>query len=270
LLSRATKDEYKGILIDPTPLNDERRLDAFLKGNLQKEYNIGISSDIYHLIKEEKWKDLSEVLASWEWNVRRARLIEWHRSERFYKMCRRLAEVVSPCTSIMAELTEEEKSLFSKVSEMIGPASPRMVEMAKELIMTSVAKKYPILSYTRHSRNWFKKCGSVVLLQIHDARNMVHNIKKNIKTKIRDAGWTGLLLLYVFGLVADRLLEAFPQPIPRLLGYLSAGGLIVAVIADGTEFERCHSSASGDCFNPHVIMGQYPNSCPTFKPPFVQ
>jgi len=229
---------YQGIIIDPTVFNDRERLRSFLDSMLSKKYRNVITSDIYFLIRDGNWDELSELLQNWEWNRSKKKLIEWHKNKEFIALCKDVIGVVVPCTRILEELNNEERNVLQKIFQIIEPSSPRMVKLAKELIMTSVVKKFPILSYSKHAKRWFKNCKNVLIIEITDAKNTLSKAKSDIKMRVSESGWKGFIELFVFGVVVDKALEnALPQPVGSLVGYISGGSFIVGVLVNGKKMK---------------------------------
>jgi hypothetical protein len=227
---------FQGIVVDSTVFNDAERLRSFLKSVLTKEYKIAIASDIYFGIKNGKWDELSELLINWEWNVKKEKLVIWHKSQEFRALCKDVIGLVVPCASVLEKLNDDERDILQRVSRIVEPNSPRMVRIAKEFVLTSVVKKFPILSYTKHAKRWFKSCKNVIIMEIADAKNSVSRAKRDIKRKVEEAGWYGYVGLFIFGLVADRALEsALPPPIGALIGNAAAGSFIIGVLANGKK-----------------------------------
>jgi hypothetical protein len=225
---------FQGIIVDPTVLNDAEKLRSFLKSMLHKEYKIAISSDIYFSIKNGEWDELSKLLRNWQWNTGKEELLEWHRSQEFRALCEDFVSLVLPCSYVLEDLNDEEKRILKEVSEIIEPGSPRVVKIVKEFIKTSVVKRFPILSYTKHARRWFKSCKNVIIMEITDAKNSVSQAKENIKRRVEEAGWNGFIFVSIFGLVAGVVLESvLPQPFGKIIG--TSGGLVVGVIANGKK-----------------------------------
>jgi len=227
---------FQGIIIDLAVFNDAERLRSFSKSMLNKDYIIAIASDIYFMIKEGMWEELSELMQNWEWNTKREKLIKWHKTQEFRALCKDVVDVVVPCGRILEELSDDEKNVLKQLSKVIEPGSPRIIEIAKEFIKTSVVKRFPILSYTKHARRWFKNCKNVLTMEIMDAPNSVSGVKKDIKIRVEKAGWRGYIYLFIFGLVADTVLEvALPPPIGTIIGKTSAGSFVIGVLADGKK-----------------------------------
>lgn len=234
LPKKFTNTLYEGIIVDPTVFNDAERLRVFLRSKLSEDYTVAIASEIYFTIADELWEDLSALLSSWEWNVKRDKLTEWHKSPEFHDLCKEVIGLVIPCGQIMEEISNEERQLQQQVSKTIEQGSPRIVDIVKEFITTSIVKKFPVLSFTRHARRWFKTCKNVVIVEISDAKNSVSKAKRGIKMRVDRAGWRGYIFLFIFSLVADRLLEtALPQPVGAVIGKTSAGSFLIGVLADG-------------------------------------
>jgi hypothetical protein len=232
---------FRGIIIDPTVFNDAKRLHSFLESMLSKEYEVCIASDIYYTIEDGKWEELSKILQNWEWNKRKEELIEWHKSPEFRALCKDVIGLVVPCGRILEELSGDERKVLQQVSKVIEPSSPQMVKMAKEFIMTSVVKRFPILSYTKHARWWFVKCKNVMIMEVTDAKNSISKAKRDIKLRIEDSGWKGWIGLFVFGVVVDIALQSvLPPPLGILLEYASGGSFIIGVIANGKKIKDRH------------------------------
>jgi len=236
---RPPNHTFQGIIVDLTVFNEAERLDSFLKSKLYKKHRVGVASDIYFMIKDEKWEELSKLLQNWEWNVQKRKLTEWHKRQEFRALCKDIIGLVDPCRRILEELSNEERNLLEQISKAIEPGSPRTVEIAKELIVTSVVKKFPVLSYTRHAKRWFKDCKSVVIMEITDAKNSVSKAKRDIKIRIKESGWSGFIGLFIFGWVVNKVLEiALPAPVGHIVGFASGGSLIVGVLANGKKIEE--------------------------------
>jgi hypothetical protein len=233
------RDEFwdtinRGIVIDPTVFNAAERL-RLIPEVLAREYRVGISSDIYFMVEGEEWEDLSEVLRNWEWNRRRQELAEWHHSRKFKAMCGEVLSRVVPCSSLLQDLNEEEKKRKQKFESTVW-GSPRIVEIAKELVKISTVKSSPVLSFTRHAKRWFKTCRNVLILDIADAWNSTSEAKKRLKKRVTEAGWEGYLVVFFFGLTTDKILESLlPPPVGSIIGFTSGGSFVVGVLADGEK-----------------------------------
>ena len=225
---------YRGIIVDPTVFNDVERLRLFLRSKLSKEYSVAIASDIYFMIKEGMWEDLSALLCNWEWNAKRDKLTKWHKSPEFRALCKEAIGLIAPCAEIMEKISDEERKLLRQVSEVIEKGSPRIVKIVKEFIKTSIVKNFPILSFTRHAKRWFKACKNVMIMEIADAKNTVSKAKIDIKIRVDRAGWEGRIFLFIFSTVTGEVLEtALPPPVGKIIGV--TGGFVICVLTDGKK-----------------------------------
>ena len=236
VLARKRGIKFYIISLDPTVFNSRHRLSSLLESRLIQERKLVIPTLINSLIVDQKWEELSSLLRRWEWNASRPRLREWHASADFKRKCKTLVEVCLPYNQIMRELSREEEELLSKVSSALKTESPRVVEIAKEIVRGAVIKKAPHFSYTKHARRWFKELRNVLIMEISDATNSASKAKKGIKLEIERAGWKGYVTVFFFELVADSALATvIPPPIGPMLAGFSAGSFVVGVLADGTK-----------------------------------
>ena len=224
---------YNGIIADLTVFNNAERLRTCLRA-ASRDYRVAIASDIYSLIRKENWEDLSALLCNWEWNVKRDKLIKWHTSSEFRATCKDAIGLFSPCIETMEKLSDEESKVLQLVSQLIEQGSAKVVRVAKELILTSTVKNFPVLSFTRHAKRWFKTCKNVMILEFSDAKDTASKAKTEIKTRVNKAGWKGRIYLFIFSTATGKLLqEILPPPVGTVVGVI--GGLVICVLTDGRK-----------------------------------
>ena len=183
------------IVVDLTVLNTRQRLTAFLESMVYKKYVTFLPSLVSSLIQMEEWNELVSLLRGWEWNLDKARFEEWTTSTDFKNLCRQLSEVCISFEKVREELGPEERELLLRVQEMIGYESPRMVELAKELITIAITKRGGIVSYTRHLKRWLKEFRRVMIFEITEKTDALSRAKGEIKDMIRHAGWRGRIFV---------------------------------------------------------------------------
>ena len=193
--SSISKPLIGAIIVDPTVLNTRERLTAFLESMIYKKYVAFLPSLVSLSIQKEEWNELTNLLRGWEWNLDRAESEEWFKSSDFKRKCRRLTEVCVSFERAREELTKKERTLLLKVEKIIGYESPRIIELAKELITIAITKKGGIVSYTRHLRRWLKKFRRVVIFEISEKTDALSAAKAEIKNGIRNAGWGGRIFV---------------------------------------------------------------------------
>ena len=187
--SSTSKSLMGAIIVDPTVLNTRERLTAFLESMICKKYLTIIPSPISSSIGRERWDELVSLLREWEWNLGRAQSEKWFRSTDFKNLCRQLSKVCVSFKRVKEELSPEEKELLLRVQEIIGFESPRIVELAKELITIAITTKGGIFSYTRHLKRWLNEFRRVMIFEITEKTDALSRAKVEIKNRIRDAGW---------------------------------------------------------------------------------
>lgn len=226
------------IVVDPTVLNTRERLTAFLESMICKKYLTVIPSPISSLIGRERWDELISLLREWEWNLGRAQYERWFRSTDFKNLCRQLSEVCVSSERVKEELSPEEKELLLRVQELIGFESPRIVELAKELITIAITTKGGIFSYTRHLKRWLKELRRVMIFEITEKTDALSRAKAEIKNRIRNARWKRRIFVTFLSITSGVVLGSALAPLMIwiLAEILSELGeeIIVAVVTNGS------------------------------------
>ncbi len=227
----------KSIILDPTVLNTKERLTSFIESRINEEYQIFLPSLISGFIQNEKWDDLVSLLRGWEWNLARSKSEEWFRSSNFKNLCIRINEVCISFEKVREELSSEEKELLSLILEIIKYDSPKLVELAKELITIAITKKAGIFSYTRHLKRWLMSLRRVVILDISERTNVLSEAKADIKYRIRNTRWWGKVFVIFLNITtALALTSIFPTAFNWAIGTTLAElgeHLIVGLVTDG-------------------------------------
>ena len=179
------------IVVDPTVLNTRERLTAFLGSMIYRKYLAFLPSLVSSSIQLGEWDELVSLLREWEWNLDRSKSEEWFKSSDFKRLSRRLKEVCVSFEETKEELSREERDLLLKVLDIIRYDSPRVVELARELITAAITKKGAIISYTRHPKKWLKKLRRVLIFEISEKTDMLSEVKAEIKKRLRNSGWKG-------------------------------------------------------------------------------
>ena len=235
---RIKSTALNAIVVDPTVLNTRERLTAFLKSMICKKYLTVLPSLISSSIEKEKWDELVSLLREWEWNLGRAQSEEWFKSTDFKKLCRQLRELCLPFERVREELSPEERKLLLRVQEIIGYESPRLVELAKELITIAITKKAGIVSYTRHLKRWLKEFRRVMILEITEKTDTLSRVKTEIKNRIRIAGWERRIFVTLLSITTGVALNSVLAPVMvwLLAEILSELGeeVIVAIVTNGS------------------------------------
>ena len=133
------------VIVDPSILNTRERLRVFLESLIFEKYVCFLPSLIDSLIKEERWKELVDVLRRWEWNLDRRKSDKWFASSEFKDFCRKLSAVCVSFEIIEKELTEDEKKTLSIVRYILGSESPTLIDLAKELVEIAITKEAGLL-----------------------------------------------------------------------------------------------------------------------------
>ena len=226
------------IVVDPTVLNTRRRLTAFLESMICKKYVTFLPSLIFSLIQKEEWDELASLLRRWEWNLNKARSEEWFKSNDFKNLCRQLTEVCASFERAREELSPEETELLLRVQRIIGYESPRIVELAKELITIAITKRGGIVSYTRHLKRWLKEFRRVMIFEITEKTDALSRAKTEIKNMIRNAGWKRRIFVTFLSITTGVALNSVFAPVMVwfLAEVLSELGeeVIVAVVTNGS------------------------------------
>ena len=196
-----SKPLIDAIIVDPTVLNTRERLTAFLESMLCKKYVTFLPSLVFSSIQKGEWDELISLLRGWEWNLDRAKSEEWFKSSDFKHKCRRLTKVCISFEKTREELSNEETELLLRVEKIIGYESPRIVELAKELITIAITKKGGIVSYTRHLKRWLKSLRKVLILEISEKTDALSAAKAEIKDVFRNAGWEGRFFVTYLNIV---------------------------------------------------------------------
>lgn len=225
------------LTIDPTVLNTRKRLTVFLDRMIHKKYTIFLPSLISTFIKKEQWEDLTKILRQWEWNLDRAQSEEWFKSSDFKNYCRQLGEVCLTLEGIREKLSPEEREQLSKIFSIIRYESPRIVEIAKELVAVSIIKRGGIVSYTRHLKRWLKNLRRVLIIEISEKTNAVSVAKAEIRERFSQAGWKGrLFVTFLSVTTALALSGVLPPLINKALDVILAElaeEAIICVITNG-------------------------------------
>jgi len=226
----------ESVITDPTVFNDAERLRTFVRSSFLSEKKFLISSDLYRLVRKEDWTELSDALCKWERGFRKREILSWHASDEFRLLCQTVVDSAIDCRTLLSDIGPDERETLEIASEIVGFGSPWPIRISKELIVSSVVKRIPVLSYTRHAKEWFKRSGRVVVLEISDAKNSISRVKTGIKKKVEQAGWSGYVFVFVFGLAIDKAFEAaLPSPVGEIIGYANGASFVVGVIADGKK-----------------------------------
>jgi len=224
------------VITDPTVFNDAERLRTFVRSSFLSEKKFLVSSDLYRLVREEDWAELSDALCKWERGFGKRKILSWHASDEFRVLCRTVVDSAIDCHTLLSDIGPDEREYLEMASEIVGFGSPWPIKISKELIVSSVVKRIPVLSYTRHAKEWFKRSGRVVILEISDAKNSISKVKTGIKKKVEQAGWKGYVYVFVFGLAIDKAFEAaLPSPVGKIIGSVNGASFVVGVIADGKK-----------------------------------
>jgi len=229
--------EMSSVVVDPTVLNTRERLTTFLESMICKKYLTILPSFISSSIQKREWDELVRLLRVWEWNLDRAQSEEWFRSADFKRLCHQLNEICVSFERVREELSPEDKELLSKVLEIIGYDSPKVVELAKELIMIAMTKKGGIISYTRHLRRWLKSLRRVLILEISEKTDALSAAKAEVKKRIRKTGRKGRIFVTFVNLtVAVALTTVLPPMINQVMDTIITElgeEVIVCVVTDG-------------------------------------
>lgn len=237
MLNSTSKRTIGVVAVDPTILNTRERLTAFLESMICKEGTVFLPSLISSFIQKRKWDELVGLLRGWEWNLDKSKSERWFESRDFKSLCHRLNAVCLSFERIREELGAEERELLSRVLDTIGYESPSLIELAKELLAIAVTKKGRIVSYTRHLKRWLKSLRKVLILEISEKTNALAQVKADIKSRIRRAGWKGRVFVTSLTMItALALVWALPPLVNWALDTVIAElgeGIIVGVITNG-------------------------------------
>lgn len=232
--------DFNSIVVDPTVLNTRRRLNSFLESLLYKRYVAFLPSSLSSLIQMENWKELIILLRRWEWNLDKSRFEEWFDSREFRDSCHRLSEVCVSFERVSNQLTEEERTILSRVQRVLGQESPRIVELAKELVTIATTKNAGIISFSRHIKRWLKNLRRTLIIEITEKTGTFSKAKKAIKDKLKNYGLKGKVFVFflsvAIGIALENLVTVIPVTIALLLKeFLKESGeeVIVAVLTNG-------------------------------------
>lgn len=225
------------VVVDPTVLNTKERLRVFLESMIFKDYTSFLPSAISSLIREENWDELVTLLRQWEWTLDRKRSDEWFSSSEFKDLCRRLDKVSISFESLRNELSQDQRKTLSIVRDILGPDSPTIVDLAKELVMIATTKQAGIVSFTRHLKRWLKSLRGVLVLEISEKTGAISSAKVDIKKRFRSLKLKGRVFV-TFLTIAPALVltAALPPGFNAILGTIltSLGEkLIVGLIING-------------------------------------
>lgn len=232
-----TTSQTKVVIIDPSVLNTRERLRVFLESLIFKEYLSLLPSSISSLIKEEKWDKLVNLLRRWEWNLDRRKSDEWFASSEFKDLCRKLNAVCISFEQIKKELTGDERKILSIVRDILGPESPILVDLAKELVEIAITKQAGIFSFTRHFKRWLKSLRAVLILEISEKTDALSQAKREFKVRLRNSGWGHHFYIIFLRIVTSLGLKTV---LPTIIHWTIdtalkavANYIIVGVIIDG-------------------------------------
>lgn len=235
--SLARRNQTKAVVVDPTILNTRERLKVFLESMIFKEYSSFLPSAISSLIKEGKWDELVALLRQWEWNLDSRKSEEWFNSYDFKDLCKQLNEVCISYENIEEELSQSERKTLSIVRDILGPESPILVDLAKELVTIATTKQAGIVSFTRHLKRWLKSLRGVLILEISEKTSAISAAKADIKKRFRDAKRKGKVFVTFLSIVATvALTGVLPSGFNWVLGTIltSLGEkVIVGLIING-------------------------------------
>jgi len=231
------KNQTKAVVIDPTVLNTKERLGAFLESMIFKDHTSFLPSAISSLIREENWDQLVTLLRQWEWTLDREESNEWFSSSEFKDLCRRLCEVSISFENVREELSQDQRKTLSIVRDILGPESPEIVDLAKELVTIATTKQAGIVSFTRHLKRWLKSLRGVLIMEISERTDTIAAAKADIKKRFHNLKSKGRLFVTFLRLVpALALTAAIPLGFNMFLGVILASlgeALIVGLIIDG-------------------------------------
>jgi len=229
--------QTKAVVIDPTVLNTNERLRAFLESMIFKDYASFLPSSVRSLIREENWDDLVILLRQWEWTLDRKRSDEWFSSSEFKDLCRRLDEVSISFKNVREELSQDQRKTLSIVRDILGPESPEIVDLAKELVTIATTKQAGIVSFTRHLKRWLKSLRGVLIMEISERTDTIAAAKADIKKRFHNLKSKGRLFVTFLRLVpAFALTAAIPLGFNIFLSTALASlgeTLIVGLVIDG-------------------------------------
>lgn len=225
-------------MLIPSILNTRERLRVFLESLIFEKYVCFLPSLIDSLIKEEKWKELVNLLRRWEWNLDRRKSDKWFASSEFKDLCRKLSAVCISFEKIEKELTEDEKKTFSIVRDILGSESPTLVDLAKELVEIAITKRVGLLSFTRHLKRWLKSLRAVLILEISEKTDALSQAKQEFKARLRNAGWKRHFYVTFLSIVTSLGLKSV---LPLMIHWtidttlkVVANKVIVGVIVNGS------------------------------------
>lgn len=231
------KSQTKAVVVDPTVLNTKERLKVFLGSLIFKDYTSFLPSAISSLIREESWDELVTLLKQWEWTLDRRKSDEWFGSSEFKDLCRRLDEVSTSFEKVREELSQDQRKTLSIVRDILGPESPTIVDMAKELVAIATTKQAGIVSFTRHLKRWLKSLRGVLILEISEKTGAISTAKADIKNRFHILKLRGRVFVTFLTLAPALVLTAaLPPGFNAILGTIltSLGEkLIVGLIING-------------------------------------
>jgi len=201
------------LIVDPTTLNTRERLMSFLESLVYKRYTTFLPSLMSSSIQKEEWDELANLLRAWEWNLSQPQAEEWFKSSDFKNLCRRLNEVCISFEKAKEDLNDEERMLLSRALKALGRASPKIVELAKELVIVAITKKGGILSYTRHLKRWLKSLKGILILEISEKTDALSRAKEELKNRIHAAGWRGRIFVTFLNIITAVTLASILPPV---------------------------------------------------------
>lgn len=227
--------ELSLLVVDPSVFNFRGRLRSFILSGLLERYKVYIPSLIYELMGSESWEKVTDILRGWEtFNMLKPRIASWHGTDEFKELILMVYEKTEPISSLLSELSQEERVRLEFFSEIIKTESPDSIRIVKELLKAAFVKGVKVLSYSSNILRWLRDIPGVALYFLGRGRNRLHNWKVNIKRSVDRAGWKGQIFVWVVGVVAGSAVEAaFKIP----LGPAQLVDLLVVLIADGVKVQ---------------------------------